>query len=352
MLRNASAMIAEREALRKGIEHLTVLFPTVVSSFDFQVENSGRTAQYKLSGQSLRLFRLHSDVNDAHRAGANPLQNNKQPSKVSSTTPSLTTTHSCRYVTHSDHCHTQYSVYAPSFWMQVLSLRERTQRVQSQAYRSRAMWPCCDITSSDDDEHNTDSNFVVQFCPNKSAAGVFCNKPLDPKLHHCYGCRHGGGVDRRHAALARCLADIIRSHSGVKVFIEQEVPALTRVVNGQTEHARMDLVFNLHGSITYLDVSIVAPFSCNPSLVSAASTKPGLMAKRAEKSKFDRYPHINLVPFILETTGRPGPHARKFINYLLRDADNPPIAVRDTCSTIESVLHSAISKQQLTAAVT
>ena len=55
-----------------------------------------------------------------------------------------------------------------------------------------------------------------------------------------------------------------------------------------------------------------------------------LVAKRAEKSKFDRYPHINLVPFILETTGRPGPHARKFMNYLLRDADNPPIAVRET----------------------
>ena len=29
---------------------------------------------------------------------------------------------------------------------------------------------------------------VVQFCPNKSAAGVICNKPLDPKQHHCYGC--------------------------------------------------------------------------------------------------------------------------------------------------------------------
>ena len=71
VLRNASAMIAEREALKLGIEHLTVLFPTVVSSFDFQVENSGRTVQYKLNAQSLRLFGLHSDVNDAHRAGAN-----------------------------------------------------------------------------------------------------------------------------------------------------------------------------------------------------------------------------------------------------------------------------------------
>ena len=25
------------------------------------------------------------------------------------------------------------------------------------------MWPCCDITSSDDDEHNTDSNFLLLF---------------------------------------------------------------------------------------------------------------------------------------------------------------------------------------------
>ena len=85
---------------------------------------------------------------------------------------------------------------------------------------------------------------VVQFCPNKSAAGLICNKPVDTQQHHCYGCRYGGGVDRKHAAVARCLADVIHSHSGAKVFIEQEVPALTRVVNGQTEHARMDLVFN------------------------------------------------------------------------------------------------------------
>ena len=128
---------------------------------------------------------------------------------------------------------------------------------------------------------------VVQFCLNKSATGVICNKPVDPKQLHCCGCRYGGGVDRKHAAVGRCLADVIQCHSGVKVFIEQEVLALTRVVNGRTEHARMDLVFNLNGSVTHVDVSIVAPFSCSPSLVSAASTKPGLMAKRAKKNKFD-----------------------------------------------------------------
>ena len=81
MLRNASAMTAEREALRMGIEHLAVLFPTKVSSFDFQVECSGRTVQYKLNAQSLRLFGLHSDVNDAHRAGANRLQKQNKTSR-------------------------------------------------------------------------------------------------------------------------------------------------------------------------------------------------------------------------------------------------------------------------------
>ena len=67
VLRNASSMTAEREALRMGIDHLTVLFPTEVSSFDFKVSNSGRTVsgrtvQYKLNAQSLRLFGLHSET--------------------------------------------------------------------------------------------------------------------------------------------------------------------------------------------------------------------------------------------------------------------------------------------------
>ena len=57
---------------------------------------------------------------------------------------------------------------------------------------------------------------VVQFCPNKSVAGVICNKPVDPQQHHCYGCRYGGSVDRRHAAVGRCIADVIQSQTGVK----------------------------------------------------------------------------------------------------------------------------------------
>ena len=59
---------------------------------------------------------------------------------------------------------------------------------------------------------------VAQTCSNKSAAGQICTKPVDLQQHHCYGCRYGGGVDRRHAAVLRCSADVIHSqqwHQGV-----------------------------------------------------------------------------------------------------------------------------------------
>ena len=35
----------------------------------------GSAVEYKLHAQFLRLFSLHDDVNDTHRAGANRLQN-------------------------------------------------------------------------------------------------------------------------------------------------------------------------------------------------------------------------------------------------------------------------------------
>ena len=45
----------------------------------------------------------------------------------------------------------------------------------------------------------------------------------------------------------------------------------------------MYFVFNLNGSILFLDVFIVAPFFRDPSLVFAASTKQGLIAKKEKK---------------------------------------------------------------------
>ena len=86
----------------------------------------------------------------------------------------------------------------------------------------------------------------------------------------------------------------------------------------------MDIVVALRGLTYCIDTAIVAPFSSNIGLMTAASGRPGFMAKREEKNKFERYPCINLIPFILETTGRPGYHAQKFIKQLYSDADHPP----------------------------
>ena len=68
----------------------------------------------------------------------------------------------------------------------------------------------------------TNAADVVQSCPSKSAVGVTCNKPVDPQQHYCCGCRYGGGVDRRHAAVGRCFADVIQSHIGTKVLLNMK----------------------------------------------------------------------------------------------------------------------------------
>ena len=53
VLRNISAMTAEREAMRMGTERLTVLFPAKVSLFNFKIFNAVGTAQYKNLTRSL-----------------------------------------------------------------------------------------------------------------------------------------------------------------------------------------------------------------------------------------------------------------------------------------------------------
>ena len=48
-------------------------------------------------------------------------------------------------------------------WIQYRPTGNAHSLFQSQGRCSFAVWPCCDITSSDDDEHNTDSNFLLLF---------------------------------------------------------------------------------------------------------------------------------------------------------------------------------------------
>ena len=72
--------------------------------------------------------------------------------------------------------------------MQVPPRRERTQPV-SVSSRSRAMWPCCDFTSSDDDEHNTDNKFLLLFADVGITPNLLEGLTEVDVLHMALGCR-------------------------------------------------------------------------------------------------------------------------------------------------------------------
>ena len=83
------------------------------------------------------------------------------PSKVFSTVPSPN--NNLRQPLHDSWCPLSHSVVLNVWYLWLLEQRHRecTQPFQSQDRCSCSMWPCCDITSPDDDEHNTDSNFLL-----------------------------------------------------------------------------------------------------------------------------------------------------------------------------------------------
>ena len=87
------------------------------------------------------------------------------------------------------------------------------------------------------------STNISPTCPNVSAAKRTCACPIDVHQLHCITCKSGGGVDQQHSAVARCLADLITTHTGTQAFIEQSIPGLTHHTRtGQIEGARMDIV--------------------------------------------------------------------------------------------------------------
>ena len=51
------------------------------------------------------------------------------------------------------------------------------------------MWPCCDFTSSDDDEHNTDNNFLLLFADVGITPTLLEGLTEVDVLHIVLGCR-------------------------------------------------------------------------------------------------------------------------------------------------------------------
>ena len=90
-------------------------------------------------------------------------------------------------MTHSDH------FYKPVFFLRTTLLDASTalsgtQRFQT-AYRSRAMWPFCDFTSSADDVHNTDNSFLLLFAVIAIAPTLLEGLSEIDVPHTALGCR-------------------------------------------------------------------------------------------------------------------------------------------------------------------
>ena len=76
ILEDNTAMAAEREAIRMGVQCLSKLFPIKMDHFDFVINNSGSAAQYKIDATILRISR--------YKIAPSLNQNWQQPSTTSS----------------------------------------------------------------------------------------------------------------------------------------------------------------------------------------------------------------------------------------------------------------------------
>ena len=113
----------------------------------------------------------------------------------------------------------------------------------------------------------------------------------------------------------------------------------------------MDIVFNLHELTFYIDTAVVTPFSSNAGLISAASSRPGYVAKHEKKKNIDKYPRIHLVPFVLETDDLVTTHkSSSKTNTASRTTHHQPSGTPGPPSRLP--LHSSICKQQLRAVTT
>ena len=124
---------------------------------------------------------------------------------------------------------------------------------------------------------------VVQSCTNKSAAGLICSKAVDLQQHHCCGGRYGRGVERWYAAVARCPADVIHS---------TQQHQRSHRTGGMGSHPRREWTAEAraHGPCFQPQQLRHVPRCL------AQDTWP-IELRRATLTD------INLVPFILETTG-------------------------------------------------
>ena len=155
-------------------------------------------------------------------------------------------------------------------------------------------------------------------CRNLLSTGERCNAKLDVHGHHGATCGCGGAVIRRHDGVRDLLHKRLAEHLGAATHLEQRVDAMAK--NGRCE-ARLDVAVTVPGGPTnFLDVAIVEAYSENIGL-ELQREKTATAAETMEGTKRNKYgANDHLVPFIVESHGRLGPAATRWLRKVYKGA--------------------------------
>jgi len=154
---------------------------------------------------------------------------------------------------------------------------------------------------------------------------VICGTELDADGHHAAICGCGGGVTATHDTARDYIKVWLEERVNGQVWKEQHIPELDRLVTKPDgtrvlEKAVMDVVWTHDGQRHLLDVTFVTPTSDNARYLKERASHDGAAAKSAESGKRGKYPSPQLVPFALETFGRPGEAALQFVRQWCLDS--------------------------------
>ena len=176
-------------------------------------------------------------------------------------------------------------------------------------------------------------------CGNKTAAGRICNANCDAAGKHQENCAPGGGLVNRHDRLVRCLGQLSARNLDPRPRLEQILPERSRLVAGQVEQARLDVVVHDGASRILLDAVIVSSYAGDASFRRACARRA---VRRAEMAKRSRYPSAELVPFAVDTGGRLGTSARAYLVRCAQASDDPNRELVYLYRAVSSVIQSGV----------
>ena len=128
----------------------------------------------------------------------------------------------------------------------------------------------------------------------------------------------------RRAWLAKAVAGLLKRWTNQEPLLEQRVPAWDRQRQrprpgeDPLERAVLDVEYTAASERRWIDVSVRHPAAGTEADATRAARKPGEAARRAERTKHERYPGEHLKAFIVELPGRLGGEAREWLKQQVR----------------------------------